>query len=170
MLPLLCCLRCWRRCARFCWRSLAMLRLSTRKDNRHGPPSNRRGVSVARFLGCRPAEIVFTSGGRRATTWRSLARLRPGDHVITSAVEHHAVLHAVERLGERGVEVEFLPVDGQGVVAAEDVRRALRPNTRLISVMMANNETGTLQPVAEIGRIAARSRGSLPCRRGAGRG
>jgi cysteine desulfurase len=80
--------------------------------------------------------------------------VRAGDHVITSRVEHHAVLHAVERLGERGVEVEFLPVDGQGVLAAEDVRRALRPNTRLISVMMANNETGVLQPVEEVGRIA----------------
>ena len=126
-------------------------------------------ASVARLLGCRPAEIVFTSGGTESDNLAIFGSVKAGDHVITSAVEHHAVLHAVERLGDRGVEVEFLPVDGQGVVAAEDVRRALRPNTRLISVMMANNETGVLQPVEEIGRIAARGRGPLPCGRGAGR-
>ena len=112
-------------------------------------------ASVARLLGCRPTEIVFTGGGTESDNLAVFGSVRPGDHVITSTVEHHAVLHAVERLGERGVDVEFLPVDGQGVVAAEDVSRALRPNTRLISVMMANNETGVLQPVEEIGRIAA---------------
>ncbi len=111
-------------------------------------------ASVARLLGCRPAEIVFTGGGTESDNLAVFGSVRAGDHVITSTVEHHAVLHAVEKLGERGAEVEFLPVDGQGVVAAEDVRRALRPNTRLISVMMANNETGVLQPVEEIGRIA----------------
>src|SRR3984885_8977105 len=114
--------------------------------------------SVARLLGCRPSEIVFTSGGTEsdnlAVFGSVLGSVGAGDHVITSAVEHHAVLHAVERLGERGVEVEFLPVDGQGAVSTEGVRRALRPNTRLVSVMMANNETGVLQPVEEIGRIA----------------
>jgi cysteine desulfurase len=111
--------------------------------------------SVARLLGCRPAEIVFTSGGTESDNLAIFGSVRPGDHVITSSIEHHAVLHAVERLGERGVEVAFLPVDGQGILAPEDVRRAMRPNTRLISVMMANNETGVLQPVEEIGRIAA---------------
>src|ERR1700761_2129418 len=110
--------------------------------------------SVARLLGCRPGEIVFTSGGTESDNLAVFGSVHPGEHVITSAVEHHAVLHAVERLGERGVEIEFLSVDGQGVLAAEDVRRALKPNTRLISVMMANNETGVLQPVEEIGRIA----------------
>jgi cysteine desulfurase len=110
--------------------------------------------SVAQFLGCRPSEIVFTSGGTESDNLAVFGSVRAGDHVITSAVEHHAVLHAVERLSERGVDVEFLPVDGQGVLAAEDVRKALRPNTSLISVMMANNETGVLQPVEEIGRIA----------------
>jgi cysteine desulfurase len=111
-------------------------------------------ASVARWLGCRPSEIVFTSGGTESDNLAVFGSARAGDHVICSSVEHHAVLRAVERLGERGVEVEFLPVDGQGVVSTEDVRRALRPNTRLISVMMANNETGVLQPVDEIGRIA----------------
>jgi cysteine desulfurase len=111
-------------------------------------------ASVARLLGCRPAEIVFTSGGTESDNLAIFGSVRAGDHVLTSRVEHHAVLHAVERLGDRGVKVEFLPVDGQGVVAVEDVRRALRPNSRLISVMLANNETGVLQPVEEIGRIA----------------
>jgi cysteine desulfurase len=110
--------------------------------------------SVAQFLGCRPSEIVFTSGGTESDNLAVFGSVQTSNHVITSAVEHHAVLHAVERLRERGVDVEFLPVDGQGVLAAEDVRKALRPNTRLISVMMANNETGVLQPVEEIGRIA----------------
>jgi cysteine desulfurase len=114
--------------------------------------------SVAQFLGCRPSEIVFTSGGTESDNLAVFGSVggtvHTGNHVITSAVEHHAVLHAVERLRERGIDVEFLPVDGQGVLAAEDVRKALRPNTRLISVMMANNETGVLQPVEEIGRIA----------------
>jgi cysteine desulfurase len=112
-------------------------------------------ASVARFLGCRPSEIVFTSGGTESDNLAIFGSVKPGDHVITSRVEHHAVLHAGEKLRERGIEVDFLPVNGQGVVASEDVRRALRPNTRLISVMMANNETGVLQPVKEIGRIAA---------------
>jgi cysteine desulfurase len=115
-------------------------------------------ASVARFLGCRPAEIVFTSGGTESDNLAVFGSVKPGDHVITTAVEHHAVLHAVEKLRDRAVEVDFLPVNGQGVVAAEDVRKALRPNTRLISVMMANNETGVLQPVNEIGRIAAEAK------------
>jgi cysteine desulfurase len=112
-------------------------------------------ASVARFLGCRPSEIVFTSGGTESDNLAIFGSVKPGDHVITSTVEHHAVLHAGEKLRERGVDVDFLPVDGQGIVAAEDIRQALRPNTRLISVMMANNETGVLQPVKEIGQIAA---------------
>jgi cysteine desulfurase len=112
-------------------------------------------ASVARLLGCRPADVVFTSGGTESDNLAIFGSVRAGDHVITSTVEHHAVLHAVERLRERGAEVDFLPVDAQGVLAAEDVRKALRPNTRLISVMLANNETGVLQPVAAIGKIAA---------------
>src|SRR3984885_2968557 len=112
-------------------------------------------ASVARFLGCHPAEIVFTSGGTESDNLAIFGSVKAGDHVITSTVEHHAVLHAGEKLRERGVEVDFLPVDGQGLVDPEDVRQALRPNTRLISVMLANNETGVLQPVREIGQIAA---------------
>ncbi len=112
-------------------------------------------ASVAGLLHCRASEVVFTSGGTESDNLAIFGSVKPGDHVITSAVEHHAVLHAVERLGERGAVVDFVPVDGQGVVSPEDVRRKLRPNTRLISIMMANNETGVLQPVTEIGQVAA---------------
>jgi cysteine desulfurase len=78
-----------------------------------------------------------------------------GDHIITSSIEHHAVLLSCKHLEENGCEVTYVPVDGRGLVDPDDVRRALRPNTTLISIMMANNETGVLQPVDEIGKIAA---------------
>jgi len=110
---------------------------------------------VADLVGARPAEIVFTSGGTEGDNLAIFGMVRPGDHVVTSTIEHHAVLNSAKRLAERGCEVTFVPVDGRGVVAPEDVRRALRPATRLITIMMANNETGVLQPVEEIGRIAA---------------
>jgi cysteine desulfurase len=109
---------------------------------------------VARLFGCRPAEVVFTSGGTEGDNLALTGVLTPGDHLITSSIEHHAVLHTAERLQERGIDVTFLPIDGSGAVDPGDVRRALRPNTQLISVMMANNEIGTLQPVAQIGVIA----------------
>jgi cysteine desulfurase len=112
-------------------------------------------ASVAGFLGCRQSEVVFTGGGTESDNLAIFGSIKAGDHVITSTVEHHAVLHAVERLGKRGVAVDFLPVDSQGVVCPDDIRRALRPNTRLISVMIANNETGVLQPIREIGQVAA---------------
>jgi cysteine desulfurase len=107
------------------------------------------------LLGARESEIVFTSGGTEGDNLAIFGVIKPGDHVITSTVEHHAVLNACERLAESGHEVTFVPVDARGLVDPGDVRRAIRPNTRLISVMMANNETGVLQPVSEIGRIAA---------------
>jgi cysteine desulfurase len=112
-------------------------------------------AQVATLLGCRPTEIVFTSGGTESDNLAIFGLLQPGDHFITTAIEHHAVLHAGHRLRDRGIEVTYLPVDGEGLVNPEDVRRALRPQTRLISVMLANNETGVLQPVQEIGTIAA---------------
>jgi cysteine desulfurase len=112
-------------------------------------------VQVAEFLHCRPAEIVFTSGGTESDNLALFGVTRPGDHVITTAIEHHAVLHAAEALQHAGREVTFLGVDANGVIDPEDIRRALRPNTRLISVMMANNETGAIQPVEAIGVIAA---------------
>ncbi len=114
----------------------------------------RARTGVARMLNCRESEIVFTSGGTESDNLAIFGLVQPGDHVITSSIEHHAVLHAVERLPLRGIETTFLPVSSDCRVDPNDVRRALRPNTRLISIMMANNETGALQPVEEIGRIA----------------
>jgi cysteine desulfurase len=111
--------------------------------------------SVAELLGCRSSEIVFTSGGTEADNLAIAGIVALGDHVITSSIEHHAVLFACKHLEEIGCEVTYLPVDGRSLVNPADVRRALRPNTKLISVMMANNETGVLQPVEEIGKIAA---------------
>jgi cysteine desulfurase len=112
-------------------------------------------IKVASLLHCRPAEIVFTSGGTESDNLALFGATRPGDHVITTTIEHHAVLHAAEQLAKSGREVTFISVDDNGVVDPEDVRRALRPNTHLISVMMANNETGAIQPVEAIASIAA---------------
>src|SRR5437588_11077697 len=111
--------------------------------------------SVARLLGCRAAEVVFTSGGTEADNLAIFGLVRVRDHVITSQIEHHAVLNACKRLEQRGFEVTYLCVNGQGLVDPDEVRSAIRPNTKLISIMMANNETGVLQPVEEIGRIAS---------------
>jgi cysteine desulfurase len=111
--------------------------------------------SVAALLGCRVPEIVFSSGGTESDNLALFGTVHEGDHVITSTIEHHAVLNCCKHLEDEGCEVTFVPVDGTGRVDPDDVRRALRANTRLISVMMANNETGVVQPVEEIGRIAA---------------
>jgi cysteine desulfurase len=110
---------------------------------------------VARLLGCRAAEIVFTSGGTEGDNLAIAGLTSAGDHIITSSIEHHAVLHACKRLQATGCDVTYVPVDGRGLVDPDDVRRALRPSTKLMSIMMANNETGVLQPVEEIGKIAA---------------
>jgi len=110
---------------------------------------------VADLLGCSAAEIVFTSGGTESDNLAIAGWVAAGDHVITSSIEHHAVLHACKHLEKIGCEVTILPVDGRGLIDPSDVQRALRPNTKLISIMMANNETGVLQPVEEIGKIAS---------------
>jgi cysteine desulfurase len=111
--------------------------------------------SVAELLGCRPAEVVFTSGGTEADNLAVFGLVQPGDHVVTSSIEHHAVLNSCRHLEEKGIAVTYLPVDYRGVVDLDDLRRALRPQTKLVSIMMANNETGVLQPVNEIGKICA---------------
>ena len=111
--------------------------------------------SMAALLACRPPEVVFTSGGTEADNLAIFGVADAGDHVITSTVEHHAVLNACKHLEAEGADVTYLPVDGRGLVDPADVRRALRSTTKLITVMMANNETGVLQPVEEIGKIAA---------------
>jgi cysteine desulfurase len=111
--------------------------------------------SVAELVGCRSSEIVFTSGGTEGDNLAIFGLATEGDHVITSTIEHHAVLNACKRLEAMGCEVTYIPVDGRGLVDPADVRRGLRSNTKLISIMMANNETGVLQPVGEIRKIAA---------------
>lgn len=111
--------------------------------------------SVATLLGCRPAEVVFTSGGTEADNLAIFGLVQSGDHVITSTIEHHAVLNSCKHLHEKGFEVTFLPVDGRGLVDPDDLRRALRPNTKLVTIMFANNETGVIQSVEEFGKICA---------------
>jgi cysteine desulfurase len=112
---------------------------------------------IAELLNCRPAEIVFTCGGTEGDNLALFGLAKPGDHVIASAVEHHAVLNACKRLEDIGCTVTYLPVDSQALIDPDDVKRALRPETKLISIILANNETGVLQPVEEIGKIAAES-------------
>ena len=123
---------------------------------------DRARKQVAAVLGAQPQEVYFTSGGSESDNWAvkgvAWAARGRGKHVITSAVEHHAVLNACAWLEGMGFEVTRLPVDALGRVDPDSVARALRPDTVLISVMTANNEIGTLQPIREIGEIA-RSRG-----------
>lgn len=127
--------------------------------HRHGQETRaaveRARDSVASLLGCRAAEVVFTSGGTEGDNLAIAGLTGPGDHLVTSSVEHHAVLNACKHLEETGCAVTYVPVDGRGLVDPDDVRRALRPDTKLISIMMANNETGVLQAVEEIGKVAA---------------
>src|SRR6185295_13848169 len=113
---------------------------------------------VARLIHAEPSEIVFVSGGTEADNFaiRGIAESQKakGRHIITSRIEHHAVLHTCKDLEKQGYEVTWLPVSREGLVDPEDVRRALRPDTILISIMHANNEIGTIQPLEEIGAIA----------------
>jgi cysteine desulfurase len=118
--------------------------------------------SVAKLLGCNAAEIVFTSGGTEsdnlAISGLITSGWAAGDHIITSSIEHHAVLHACKHLEKLGCDITVLPVDGRGLIDPADVQRALRANTKLISVMMANNETGVRQPVEEVAKIAGEAK------------
>ena len=109
---------------------------------------------VASLLHCRSSEIVFTSGGTESDNLALFGTLSAGDHLITTVIEHHAVLHAAEALAKRGVEVTYLPCTLAGLITPAALAAALRPNTRLVSVMLANNETGTIQPVAELAALA----------------
>ncbi len=109
---------------------------------------------VAALLRCRTSEIVFTSGGTESDNLALFGTLEPGQHLITSQVEHHAVLHAAEALEKRGVQVTFLPCDREGLLSPATLEAALRPDTRLVSLMLANNETGAIQPIPELARIA----------------
>ncbi len=117
---------------------------------------NARG-SIARHLGAEPEEIYFTSGGTESDDWAILgtaaAQQKKGRHLITSTVEHHAVLESMEYLEKQGYEITRVPVDSGGLVDPESVRGAIRSDTILVSIMHANNEVGTIQPIAEIGKI-----------------
>jgi cysteine desulfurase len=120
---------------------------------------DRARESVAALIGAKPAEIVFTSGGTEADNLAILgfvaASTGPRKHIITTAVEHHAVWNACQSLERQGIALTIVPVDSGGIVDPDDIRRALCPETILISVMHTNNELGTIQPIEEIGDIAA---------------
>ena len=114
--------------------------------------------AIAEVLGAKSNEIYFTAGGSESDNWALKAAAEAygekGNHIITTKIEHHAILHTAEYLEKRGFEVTYLEVDEDGKVKPEDVKRAIRPTTILISVMFANNEIGTIQPIREIGEIA----------------
>lgn len=113
---------------------------------------------VAAAIGAKPEEIYFTAGGSESDNWAikgtAFARRAKGNHIITSSIEHHAVLHTCEWLEKQGFEVTYLPVDGDGFVSPADVEKAITDKTILITIMAANNEIGTVEPIAEIGKIA----------------
>ena len=113
---------------------------------------------IAKHLGCSARELIFTSGGSEADNQAIVTAARLGEkkgkkHIISTAFEHHAVLHALEALEKQGFEVTYLPINDNGIVKAEDVKNAIRPDTCLVTVMYANNEIGTLQPISEIGSV-----------------
>ncbi len=114
--------------------------------------------SIAKSLGAATNKIYFTAGGSEADNWAikatAEAYAQKGKHIITSAIEHHAVLHTCEYLEKRGFEVTYVGVDENGILKLDELEKAIRPDTILISVMFANNEIGTIQPIKEIGRIA----------------
>jgi cysteine desulfurase len=116
---------------------------------------DRARATLAEFFNCHDAEVVFNSGGTEGDNTAIFGLLRPGDHFVTTSIEHSAILRAAERMAERGVEVTFVAPRPSGLIDPAQIQRAIRPETRLVSVMLANNETGVLQPVEEIGKIAA---------------
>lgn len=119
---------------------------------------------VASALGAQPEEIYFTGCGTESDNWAirgaAYARRKKGKHIITSTIEHHAVLHTCEQLEKEGFEVTYLPVDGEGLVSPETLESAIRPDTTLVTIMLANNEIGTIQPIDKLGEIA-RAHGAL---------
>ena len=115
--------------------------------------------TIAQTLGAEPNEIYFTAGGSESDNWALKATFEAyqnkGKHIITSKIEHHAILHTCEYLEKCGAEITYLDVDENGLVDLEQLKKAIRPDTILISIMYANNEIGTIQPIQEIGEIAA---------------
>jgi cysteine desulfurase len=126
------------------------------KTSKHAIENARKKVATA--IGAEEPEIYFTSGGTESDNWAikgvAFANRTKGKHIITSSIEHHAVLHTCEWLEGQGFEVTYLPVDKYGLVSPEEVRNAIQTDTILISIILANNEIGTIQPIEEIGKIA----------------
>jgi cysteine desulfurase len=116
---------------------------------------DRARETIAEFFQCHDADVVFNSGGTEGDNTALNGLLHPGDHLITTSIEHSAILEAARRLANHGVQTSFVAPQPSGLIDPTDILRAIRPETRLISVMLANNETGVLQPVEEIGKIAA---------------
>ncbi|MBQ8914320.1 MAG: cysteine desulfurase, partial [Lachnospiraceae bacterium] len=125
-------------------------------DNREVVSNARR--TIAKTLNADYSEIYFTAGGSESDNWAlkgyALSHKDKGRHIITTKIEHHAILHTAEFLSDNGFEITYLGVDENGIIRLEDLKKAIRPDTILISVMFANNEIGTLQPIKEIGEIA----------------
>jgi cysteine desulfurase len=119
---------------------------------------DRARETLAQLFNCREAEVVFNSGGTEGDNTAIFGLVRAGDHFITTSIEHSAVLRAADRVAERGAEVTFIAPRANGLIDSEEIYRAIRSTTRVISVMLANNETGVVQPVEEIGRIAAEAK------------
>lgn len=116
---------------------------------------DRARETLAEFFNCHDAEVVFNSGGTEGDNTAIFGLLHPGDHFITTSIEHSAILEAARRMAQQNVETTFVAPQPSGLIDPNDILRAIRPQTRLISVMLANNETGVIQPVEQIGRIAA---------------
>lgn len=120
---------------------------------------NKARETIAESLGVTPQEIYFTAGGSESDNWALVATAEAyeskGKHIITSKIEHHAILHTCDYLEKRGYEITYIDVDENGIVKLEDLKAAIRPDTILISIMYANNEIGTIQPIREIGEIAS---------------
>jgi cysteine desulfurase len=136
------------------WGNPSSIYFEGREARKHLDAARRE---VAGVLGARANDIVFTSGGSEsdntAIRGAAFASVQRGRHIITSAIEHHAVLHTVEQLEHEGFEATYLPVDGEGFVDPADLARALRPDTTVVSIMYANNEVGTIEPLAELVKV-----------------
>ncbi len=116
---------------------------------------DRARETLAEFFNCHDAEVVFNSGGTEGDNTAIFGLLHPGDHFITTSIEHSAILEAARRMAQQNVETTYVAPQPNGLIDPNDILRAIRPQTRLISVMLANNETGVIQPVEQIGKIAA---------------
>ncbi|MBR6767655.1 MAG: cysteine desulfurase NifS [Clostridia bacterium] len=121
-------------------------------------------AKVAQAINAQPNEIYFTGCGTESDNWAvrgtAYAHMNKGKHIITSAIEHHAILHSCQQLEKEGFEVTYLPVDEEGIISVEELEKAIRPDTILVTIMAANNEIGTIQPIEEIGKLC-KSKGVL---------